>query len=177
MDEDEISVISVREISLNEESEKDKDSVVDRRNGNDTSPFHMLHVFSVVAVCIVVISSVTVIPRTNSVFYQTHWMEINIPIGMVFLARAGNEVLDISIYFKEKSLQSFQMLLRMYFLFITMWIVPYLVAYLTWCIYLGYNWPIPYLYFNYIVSGVGFLAGIWLLLPHDVCSKKSSKEV
>ena len=146
MEGDEISVISVREISLKEESEEDKDSVVDRPNEIHTSPFDMLHVFSVLAICIVFISPLTIIPRTNSVFYQTHWLEVNISIGVVLIARAGNEVLNMSIYFKEKSLQSFQILLRMWFLFMTMWIVPYLVAYLTWCIYLGYNWPLPYVF-------------------------------
>ena len=93
----------------------------------------------------------------------------------LLLLRAGNTILNISTYFKEKSLQSFWVLMKAYLLAMTTWVVPYLISYLIWCSYLGYNWPIPFLGYNWMASGIGFFSGLWILLPYDVPSKKEFK--
>ena len=175
MIEDEISVIPMNETSFNEQCEETKDTKRNNLRENDKSQWGMLHVFSVLAVCIVFSSPLTVIRRTNSIFYQTHWLEFNIVTGIFFVLRAGNQILSMSTWFNERSLYSFRMLLRMYLLYMILWIVPYLIAYFIWCNYLEYNWPIPYLGYNYVLSNIGFLAGIWILLPHDLLSKPEFK--
>ena len=101
MNQDKISVISLPEISSNEESEEDKDPKVNNLCKNDTSRWNMLQIFTVLVVCIVFASPQTMIPRTNSIFYQTHWFEFNIVMAGLLLLRAGNDNLNITTYFKE----------------------------------------------------------------------------
>ena len=118
----------------------------------ETSAWSLCHVFSVLTVCVVFLVPVTLIPRTNSIFYQSHWYEFNFVMMVFILLPAANEVLIMTTYFKEKSLLSIRMLLKMYALLVVTWTVPYLIAYLIWCQYFNYNWPIPFLGYNYIIS-------------------------
>ena len=82
MNQDGISVISLHEISSNEESEENNDTRGNSQCENDSSRWNVLHGFSVLAVCMVFSSPLTLIPRTNSIFYQTHWFEVNLVMGV-----------------------------------------------------------------------------------------------
>ena len=172
MDSDELSVISMHEITANQELEEAKDTKRMSKSKHDSSPWNIFHVFSVFVACIGFSCSFTLIPRTNSIFYQAHWLEVNIPVGFLMLLDAVRVVLTMAIYFNDDSLKSFQTLVRMYLLNMTTWIVPYLIVYLIWCSYLGYNWPIPYLGYNMLIGNITFFAGMWIVLPHNILSKK-----
>ena len=101
MNQDTISIISLHEISSNEESEENEDTKGNSQCENDSSRWNMLHGFSVLAVCIVFAWPLTLITRTNSIFYQTHWFEFNLVAGGLLLLRVANHILDMATYFNE----------------------------------------------------------------------------
>ena len=85
MDEDKISVISIECRSSNENQlqlKEDKDKMQD---DNGISRLNICHVFSVLAICIASISVITLVPRTNSIFYQSYWYEFNICIVVLMI--------------------------------------------------------------------------------------------
>ena len=49
-----------------------------------------------------------------------------------------------------------------------LWILPYFMAYVIWCIYFGYNWPIPYLGYNYLISTLVYPIGMWFIFPKSL---------
>ena len=151
MDEDKISVIAVEYPSLNENYEKKSRIKEETQCDSETSAWNICHLFSVLTICVISLAPVTLIPRTNSIFYQSHWYRFNFcAIAFVFLF-AVNDVMNIATYFKEKSLLSIRTLLKLYSLFMLVWTIPYLIAYLIWCQYLEYNWPMPLLGYNFIL--------------------------
>ena len=143
--EDKISVISIEYVTQNE-SKIERSRIKEEIQGyKGTSAWNMCHVFSVLSICVIFAVPVTLIPRTNSIFYQSNWYEFNFVMMGVLLLSAANEIINLATYFKEESLLSFRMLLKTYSFHMVAWTVPYLIAYMIWCQYLGYNWPIPFL--------------------------------
>ena len=49
-----------------------------------------------------------------------------------------------------------------------LWIFPYSMAYVIWCIYFGYNWPIPYLGYNFLIGLIMYPIGIWFIFPKSL---------
>ena len=49
-----------------------------------------------------------------------------------------------------------------------LWIVPYAIAYAIWCNYFGYNWPIPYLGYNILISLLIHPIGIFFIFPNHL---------
>ena len=165
MDEDKISVISVEDLSSNEnqnEGSKIKEEIL---GDEKLSAWNIFHVLSVLIVCIVFLSPALLIPRTNSILYQSNWYEFNIVMMGFMILPAVNDLLGVAIYCKEKSCLSFRMFLKTCFLFMVTWTVPYLIAYLIWCQYLKYNWPIPFLGYNYFVFIAAKPAILWISFP------------
>ena len=133
-----ISVISRQFSSSNEDPEEVK-IVPSVHKENAISHWNIFYVFSILAVSVIFLSPWTLIPRTNSIIYQTYWFELNFCVAILLLLVAGNEVLKMSTYFNEKSLKSVNVLLKMYLLYLTIWLVPYMIAYLIWCLLLSYS--------------------------------------
>ena len=61
----------------------------------------------------------------------------------MLLPTLSNSV-NMATYFNEKSILSFWIMLKMYSMFVMALAVPYLICYMVWCLYLNYNWPIPF---------------------------------
>ena len=144
MDEDKISVISVEDIPSNANQEDESKTEEEIQGDKEISAWNMCHVFSVLTVSVVFLVPVTLIPRTNSIFYQSNWYEFNFVMMGIMPLVASNEHLNIATYFKEKSFLSFRMLLKTYSFFMVTWTIPYVIAYVIWCRYLNYNWPMPF---------------------------------
>ena len=75
MEEDKISVISVEDLSLNENQKEKSKTKEELQDDKETSAWNVFHLFSVLTVCVVFSSPFTLIPRTNSIFYQSSWYE------------------------------------------------------------------------------------------------------
>ena len=76
MEEDKISVISIECISFKENQRGDKQKNEKIQNEDEPSPWNICHVFSVLAICLLFLATVTLVPRTNSILYQSQWFEI-----------------------------------------------------------------------------------------------------
>ena len=172
MDENRIWETSITYPSSNAPHKENNRSKEEIQTDKETSAWSLCHVFSVLTVCVVFLVPVTLIPRTNSIFYQSHWYEFNFVIMVFILLPTANEALTMATYFKEKSFFSFGMLLKMYGFLVMTWTVPYLIAYFIWCQYLNYNWPIPFLGYNYFFFIVARLSVIWTLVPCDLRSNE-----
>ena len=70
MEEDKISVISVEEFSSNEVQIDDKRTEEKIPKDEEISLWNICHVISVLLVCVAFLVPLTMIPRTNSIFYQ-----------------------------------------------------------------------------------------------------------
>ena len=175
-----ISVQSVYEISSHVQNEDDikKPRKKDLRwfFGEDPkkkrfSYRYGFHIISILAFCAVLEIPLLLIPRTNSIIYQSSWLEFNLPLVLFMILMAGNDLLNLIVWSKEKSLRSFSVLYRLYVLYTMAWIFPYVVGHWFWCSYLGYYHPIPYLGFNFIISQIVFMVGIWFMLPFELLGK------
>ena len=103
MDEDKISVISIEGLSSNKNHKEGSKSKKEIQGDKEISVWNMCHVFSVVAVCVLIFVPVTLIPRTNSIFYQSKWYEFNFVMVWFMILPAAFDLLDVAAYFKEKS--------------------------------------------------------------------------
>ena len=168
MDEDGISVVSIPNMSSREECEDNRKANAIDSKEKYVSYWNICYVFAVLACCTVFSSTVTLMPRSNSIFYQTHWFEFSLHFGLVSLLLAGSVQLNMIVWFRSKTLQSFWIFLRIYTFLMMLWILPYVMAYVIWCIYFGYNWPIPYLGYNYLIGSLVYPIGIWFIFPKSL---------
>ena len=103
-----------------------------------------ISVFGIIAVCMLFCIPWTIIPRTNSIIYQTYWMEIMLPtvstLGVLF---AAQQMLNLRLWTKEEKLLSIINYLKMYFLRVITGIVFHITSHAIWTIYLKYNHPLP----------------------------------
>ena len=129
METDRISIISLHGSSSNESLQNENDSKKTREGENKTSRLFLFHIFSILAVCAMFLSMITLIPRSNSIIYQTQWFECSLLMAGLNILMAGNDTLNMAIWFNEKSFLSFHILFRMYILYMTTWIVPYISTY------------------------------------------------
>ena len=171
-----ISIISIKTQSSNNELEENQEDK-DRTKKDDISSRNIFHVMSILTVCFVFVSPWTLIPRTNSIIYQSHWFELNAYVMIFIILAVWNAVLNLSTYFKDKSIQSLRICLRMYVFMVSLWIVPYTIAYLIWCHFFGYNWPLPLLAYFYFVTNILFNFGIWVIFPKNLRTKIEFKKV
>ena len=110
----EISVISIENqstITNQEEEEKPEEEIQENK---ETSAWNMCHIFSVLIVCFVFSVPINFIHRTNSIFYPSKWYEFNFVMMGSILLTAASDILNMATFFKEKSLMSFPVMLRMY---------------------------------------------------------------
>ena len=168
MDEDKISVIAVDYTSSNKRHEVKSRIKEEIQCDSDVSTWNMCHLFSVLTICVIFLAPVTLIPRTNSIFYQSHWYTFNFCALVFVFLFAINDILNMATYFKEKSLLSIRMVLKLFSLFILVWTIPYLIAYLIWCQYLKYNWPIPLLGYNFILCIITAPTAMWTSFPRNL---------
>ena len=171
MDEDKISVISIEFQPYNENQRENKEGKQNVQKDNKTSPWNICHVLSVVVLCVLFLMTITIIPRTNSIYYQSNWYEFNFCILCLILLETARNALNMATYSKEKSLLSIWVMIKLYSMLVVIWAVPYLVAYLVWCQYLDFNWPIPFLGYNYILLNVLRPAALWISIPRDLFEK------
>ena len=168
MNEEKISVISVEYPSSNENHDEKSRIKEEIQCGNEISAWNMCQLFSVLAICVVFLAPLTLIPRSNSIYYQSHWYRFSLCAFVFVFLFAVNDILNMATYFKEKELLSIRMLLKLFSLFTLAWTTPYIIAYLIWCQYLEYNWPMPLLGYNFILFIITAPAAIWTSIPRNL---------
>ena len=112
--DDSISVIRMNDKSMEDRIEEQNEEL-DHAFLSQTKNILqiILMVFGILAACILTAVPWTLVPRTNSIFYQSSWMEILLPSTTCVLIYAGNAVVNLRIWTKEKQLISeFDTILR-----------------------------------------------------------------
>ena len=107
MDEDKISVISLQKLSSNEVQTEDKETEEKILKDDETSLWNICHVISVLLVCVAFLVPLTMIPRTNSIFYQSYWYGFIFCILAFMLLPTLSNSVNMATYFNEKSILSF----------------------------------------------------------------------
>ena len=97
-----LSVFAVEDISYQVETDK---------IAKVTRPFDVKDVFKAFLSCLAIIAFCvffailwTIIPRTNSIIYQSYWMEVYLPVCSSFMLSAGKYLLDLIHWTNEKDL-------------------------------------------------------------------------
>ena len=170
---DDIPMIGIYEISSQVDGSDNFYSRTNKSRNRNSSYWNLLHVFSILAICAVHLIPLSIIPRTNSIIHQSCWFEFNFVVVFFMVLMTANDLLNLLIYTKENSLLSASVFLRLYSLYSIAWIVPYVGSYWVWCVYLTYNHPMPYLGFNFIISQMIFMVGVWFVLPLDLLTKSN----
>ena len=72
MNADDISVISLPDVSSNGHLEEKKEAKPNSREDMKVSYWNILYLFAILAFCTVYGTATFLIPRSNSIFYQSH---------------------------------------------------------------------------------------------------------
>ena len=176
MSEEKISVISIECLSFEEIQREDEKEKCKTQKGNEISPWNICHVLSVLTICVTFLATITLVPRTNSILYPSYWYELSFCYIPAMILKTANDAFHVAAFLKGKSIYSLWTTLKTFSLYLVTLIVPYLIAYLVWCQYLNYNWPIPYLGYNYMLFIVVYPAALWISLPRGLRRKKSFQD-
>ena len=108
----------------------------------------------------------TVIPRTNSIIYQAHWMEVLLPVSSSFILSAGSFLLDLRYWTREEVLISSGVYLKMYLIILIPCTVLYIACHMIWSLWLEYNHPLPYLAIVCLLPTWSIWPfALWFILP------------
>ena len=172
--EDQISIIYVKDSSLeqgqqNIVSEEVNEKIVEKR-----SYLNAMYIFVIVGSCTLLTSVVTIIPRHNSILYPTYWYEPMIMMSMTFLVKGtANVMLDCVIYFKAKFFFSLRNYLSLLSYNVLLYATLYTACYLIWVIYMRNNNPMPFIgYCGFGVWVFSFIQ-IWILFPSPIRKERS----
>ena len=110
-----ISVISLQDII----SFKEKEEV---NNQDKKSTLKILFsalgisIFGIIGCCTLFCIPWTIIPRTNSIIYQSYWMEIVLPVATTHVVTATLQICNLTTWLKVEDMMSISNWLKMYFL-------------------------------------------------------------
>ena len=113
----------------------------------------------------------TSIPRTNSIIYQSHWVEALLPSVTVYILSAGSDLLNLITWTKENDLRSLAMFLRMVLMYLIPANIFYVSSYAIWSVYLNFNHPMPNLGLTMWPTTIAFTIELWLILPSQLIAK------
>ena len=172
---EDISVISNKEITLAEtnENNKKKESKFSLKDLFETLG---ISAFGIIGFTCFFTIPWTLIPRTDSIIYQSHWMEVLLPWATTLLLITGTQVLELRTWTKEKELMSIWNYLKIYSMHLIPYAILYFLSYIIWSVYLQFNHPLPNLFF--ILMPVFTIRAIeyWFLLPSNLLSKEDFRQ-
>ena len=168
-----VSVICIREIHNDEttnEINREKDTKLNFKE------FFKVIVFSsigIVGTSVLFTFPWIIIPRANSIIYQSAWMEIQFPLVFNYVLVTGNEVLNLKIYTKEEAMMSVRIFLRIFLMYLISGNGLYMMSYLLWTKYLGFYHPLPNVGLIMTLTQWTIIpVGLWLLLPSALFVKR-----
>ena len=169
------SVKSVQEISL-EENE------IENRKKESKSAlscvFEALGIsaFGIIGFCLLFSLPWTTVPRTDSIIYQSHWMELLLPLATVPTLVAGILFLELINWTKEEKMKSMWIYLRLFSMQLIPFDILYVSSYLIWSVYLEYNHPFPQLVLLLMFNQVIPVIALWFVLPSHLMAKKDFRK-
>ena len=111
-----LSVFAVEDISYKIETDETTKKIRPFELKDVVKAF--LSCLAIIAFCVFFAILWTIIPRTNSIIYQSYWMEVYLPVCSSFMLSAGTYLLDLIHWTKEKDLRSIKVYLKMFFVIV-----------------------------------------------------------
>ena len=131
----------------------------------------------IISACILCVVPWTSIPRTNSILYQSRWMEICLPTACVIFLNAAGELLNLKVWTKERSIDSVKVLFKLFLALIIPFLLLYISCYMIWTVHYGHNHPMPYLAVSTTLPiRIIFVFELWIILPSDALVKQSFRK-
>ena len=164
--------------------EVNKDSSKERIDSNSTNQENEIYSklrniirpivlsIGIIAACILCAVPWTSIPRTNSILYQSWWMEICFPTACVIFLNAAGELLNLTVWTKERSIDSAKVLFKLFLALIIPFLLLYVSCYMIWTVHFGHNHPMPYLALSTTLPiRIIFIIELWIILPSEALEK------
>ena len=137
----------------------------------------IVQLIGIIAACILCVVPWISIPRTNSILYQSWWMEICLPLACVSFLNAAGEFLNIKVWTKERSINSVKVLFKLFLSLIIPFLLVYISCYMIWTVQLGNNHPMPYLGLTSTLPiRMIFVIELWIILPSDALVKQTFRK-
>ena len=112
MNSDKVSVICLRETSNENEPQEDKEMKIKVALTDIGKSFGIS--FGIIAFSVVFSLFWTIVPRTNTIIFQSYWMEPLIPTTSIYFLLAAFDFLNLTTWTEEKSLSSSFVFLKMF---------------------------------------------------------------
>ena len=90
-------------------------------------------------------------------------MEVLLPCVCLSMLLAGSDMLNLTIWTKERSLVSTLIFLKMALTYMAPFTLLYIFSYIIWSVYLGYNHPMPYIGLIQVPVCIIFMIVLWIL--------------
>ena len=133
----------------------------------------LLVAVGILAICIIFIIPLTIIPRTDSIAYQSYWMEIVLAFASPYIGVGLCETLNLTIWTKEASLASLRGFLTCFLLHYIPLILIHMICYYIWSVHLGYNHPLSNLgLYLTVLTWILYQIGLWFFLPSNLLRKQ-----
>ena len=167
-----ISVIRIQEKDCGERAEVK----TNQRNWKYIirSPCFLL--FGIIGICVLLAIPLTTIPRTNSIIYQSYWMEALLPLVSILVFLALSVCLDLATWTKENDLMSISNILKLFLMCLTTFTFLYIFCYAIWSVYFQLNHPMPLLGLIVVPMTVILSIGLWFILPSNLLAKEHFRQ-
>ena len=172
MKSDGVSVINVQTLNGNKESEEEltNDS---RFPIKDVGKAFGVSMFGIIGLSVIFAMPWTTVPRTDSIIYQSYWMETLLPVAVSRLSSTGVILFQLAIYTEEQTLMKMATFFKFYFMYLIPYSVLYVLSYAIWSIYLKFNHPQPNLgLICLLISFTIMIIGLWRFLPSNLLAKQ-----
>ena len=131
----------------------------------------------IIAACILCVVPWTTIPRTNSILYQSWWMEMCLPSACYYFLNATAELLNLKVWTKERSINSVKVLLKLFLALLIPFLLLDVSCYMIWTVYFGLNHPMPQLGLAVnFPTKIIFIIELWIVLPSDALLKQNFRK-
>ena len=134
-----------------------------------------LYAVVIIIICVVYNTTHTLIPYHDVFEFPSFWWENIIQFCFFFVAQriVISTCWEVWLVFKRKEALSFQWFIRMLGTTSIAFTSIYLVLFLLWTQYVGYNWPMPFWILIVAQAGDAIkLAIVWFLFPRDLRQNK-----
>ena len=133
-------------------------------------------IFGTIALSVVFAVPWTTIPRTNSIIYQSHWIEAIAPSTAALLLVAAANFYELSTWTREQSLMTLSIYLKIYFMNLISFSILYILSFVIWSEYLQFNHPLPHLGLIILPMLIILTIGLWFILPSHLLTKRDFRK-
>ena len=154
--------------------------VVRKSDDDNNNYWSWLHLFTILCFCGLAMSTLTLIPRHNSILDPSYWFEINISASTAYFMITTMIALDFRILFERSSFVTIYFFMKNFTATFLTWIIYFCISYIIWTIVLEYNHPMPMVnQYGFFLTKAASISSLLLMLPtafvHEEESKKKLK--